>query len=416
MVLHPRPSVRLDLNPLSQSTTCRLNLSGLTFTPDGRLWVISDETRSVESLECIQTPPPAGRSKSLRPRQPYQYGNAQTIDLLTFFPDLATDHEIDLEGIDYRDPYLWLMGSHSSKRKHPTGEDPQTDLKRLKTIVVEPNRHFLARIPWVNGALHRSIEDPDRPGEYYTAARLKSKKKESVLLKILEADAHFGAFIEARLPSKDNGLDLEGLALIPGVQEEGDRLFLGLRGPVLRGYGAILDLTLVPKKTKRDELKLTGSYRKHFLNLQGLGVRDLAVWQDQLLILAGPTLALDGSIRVFQCPLAHFSVTEDTCSTTVPTCLGEIPHQPGSDRAEGITLWPPQPGPSTGEPVKPNIATDLDLPNASEISDPSDTPETSGPLTPLELLVLYDAPHPSRLISETGIWADRFQWEPSQED
>ena len=29
----------------------------------------------------------------------------------------------------------------------------------------------------------------------------------------------------------------------------------------------------------------------------------------------------------------------------------------------------------------------------------------------LELLVLYDAPHPSRLIPDTGIWADRFQWQ-----
>jgi len=384
MVLHPLPSVRLDFNLLVPSTTGHLNLSGLTFTPDGRLWVISDETRTLDCLECLQTPPPQSRSKSLRPRQPYQYGNAQTVDLSTFFPDLAPDHEIDLEGIHYQAPYLWLLGSHSSKRKAPQGEDPQIDLKRLRTIVVEPNRYFLARIPWQGGQLHPRIEDPDRPGEFFTAARLRSKKKERTLPQILEGDPHFGRFIEANIPSKDNGLDLEGLALVS------DRLFLGLRGPVLRGYAALLDLTVTAKKSKPDELKLTGSYRKHFLNLQGLGVRDLALWQDQLLILAGPTLALDGSIRVFQCPLAQFSDTQDTCHTAVPLCLGDIPHQPGSDRAEGITIWP---------------LTSVDEGEEGQTAAPPERPERS-----LELLVLYDAPHPSRLIPDTGIWADRFQW------
>lgn len=393
-MLHPLPSVRLDFNPLVQSATCHLNLSGLAFTPDDRLWVISDETRNLECLECIQTPPAQSRSKSLRPRQPYQYGNAQTVDLSTFFPDLALDHEIDLEGIVYQAPYLWLLGSHSSKRKTPQGADRQTDLKRLKTIVVEPNRHFLARIPWQDGQLHACIEDPDRPGEFFTAARLKSKKKERTLLKVLEADPHFGPFIEANIPSKDNGLDFEGLALV------NDRLFLGLRGPVLRGYTCILDLAVTVKKSKPDELKLIGSYRKHFLNLQGLGIRDLVVWQDQLLILAGPTLALDGSIRVFQCPLAQFSDTEDTCLTTVPLCLGDIPHQPGSDRAEGITLWPSR---------DPDPAENSDNANDSEKSELPEQPQGS---PHLELIVLYDAPHASRLIDPTGIWADRFQWQP----
>ena len=245
--------------------------------------------------------------------------------------------------------------------------------RERKTIVVEPNRHFLARIPWQDGQLHACIEDPDRPGEFFTAARLKSKKKERTLLKVLEADPHFGPFIEANIPSKDNGLDFEGLALV------NDRLFLGLRGPVLRGYTCILDLAVTVKKSKPDELKLIGSYRKHFLNLQGLGVRDLVVWQDQLLILAGPTLALDGSIRVFQCPLAQFSDTEDTCLTTVPLCLGDIPHQPGSDRAEGITLWP------TADPEESENSEDSAESQDSQQLERSEQPEGS---SPLELLVL----------------------------
>ena len=35
-------------------------------------------------------------------------------------------------------------------------------------------------------------------------------------------------------------------------------------------------------------------YRKHLLELGGLGIRDLCVDGDDLLILAGPTMDLDG--------------------------------------------------------------------------------------------------------------------------
>ncbi len=45
--------------------------------------------------------------------------------------------------------------------------------------------------------------------------------------------AKFGAVTSA-VPGKDNGLDIEGLA----VSE--DRIFIGLRGPVLRGWTVIL--------------------------------------------------------------------------------------------------------------------------------------------------------------------------------
>lgn len=38
------------------------------------------------------------------------------------------------------------------------------------------------------------------------------------------------------IPSKDNGLDIEGLAV------DGRRLLLGLRGPLLRGWSAPLEI------------------------------------------------------------------------------------------------------------------------------------------------------------------------------
>ena len=41
---------------------------------------------------------------------------------------------------------------------------------------------------------------------------------------------------------------------------------------------------------------------KHFLDLGGLGVRDLSVDGDDLIVLAGPTMLLDGPVRLLRWP------------------------------------------------------------------------------------------------------------------
>jgi hypothetical protein len=45
----------------------------------------------------------------------------------------------------------------------------------------------------------------------------------------LADDPHLGFFVGAMIPGKENGFDVEGLAFYQ------NRIFLGLRGPVLRG-------------------------------------------------------------------------------------------------------------------------------------------------------------------------------------
>ncbi len=51
---------------------------------------------------------------------------------------------------------------------------------------------------------------------------------------LLEDDEHLAPFLA--IPGKDNGLDVEGIAV------RGDRVLLGLRGPVLRGWALVLEL------------------------------------------------------------------------------------------------------------------------------------------------------------------------------
>ena len=83
----------------------------------------------------------------------------------------------------------------------------------------------------------------------------------------------------------------------------GDRLYVGLRGPVLRGWAVVLELRPAQDPTDPGRLALGifpegARYRKHVLDLGGLGVRDLCPDGDDLLVLAGPTMALSGPVRV----------------------------------------------------------------------------------------------------------------------
>jgi hypothetical protein len=296
--------------------------------------------------------------------------------LSDYLEGLDPAHEVDIEGLDYHQHYLWVVGSHSTKRKRPKADEPVAEgLKRLQTVEREPNRYFLARIPWVAGELHRQCPHPDDPEQMLTAGLLKRKKHSNQLLEQLKRDEHLRDFVKAGIPSKDNGLDIEGLAVMEaGSCNESARLLLGLRGPVLRGYAVLLELELKPHKKKADELllKTIGShkrrYKKHFLNLAGLGIRELCIWEHYLLILAGPTMVLDGGIQIFKLPLDRLATDSDSLQFDPLEAMGTVPHGQGNDRAEGLCVDPEQPA----------------------------------------LLIAYDAPAPERKRGHTQLLLDTF--------
>ncbi|MEM1425755.1 MAG: DUF3616 domain-containing protein [Cyanobacteria bacterium P01_H01_bin.130] len=297
-------------------------LSAIALTPDGSLWVGSDELQTLERL---------------RPLSPMHYGEHHSCPL----PDNLTlpdpEGEIDFEGLDYGDGFLWFVGSHSQKRKRPKGK-PSKDLKRLTQVVREPNRYALGRISIsdkgdlnAKGSAMLAMGDADNDW------------KGNPLMTALGKDPHLGDYIHHPIPSKENGLDIEGLAV------RGDRLFIGLRGPVLRGYGIVLELRYDPSE-KKDLVLLPAAgkhlYRKHIFNLRGEGIRDLCWDGDDLLLLAGPTMAVDGYADVVR----WRSPLEDVDSET-PDIIYEpdgkqlqpvmtLPTTRGYDYAEGIMLAP----------------------------------------------------------------------------
>ena len=331
------------------------DISAAAISPDGHLWTGSDEMVGVERLSAIGC---------------HSYGEHKRFLLKDYIDLFNTDDEIDIEGMDFSDGYLWLTGSHSTKRKKPKKDDLEENLERMATITTDLNRFILARIPIVNGELIKSYSP--EADTTLTAANLATTERRNTLFEALKEDRHLKPFVTANIPSKDNGLDIEGLAV------KGDRLFLGLRGPVLRGWAIILELELTetePGVLSLKEINDDGAkYRKHFLDLKGLGVRELCWQDDDLLILAGPTMAIEGEMTVFRWRDVQSDGDADEIHEQDEDrlfSLFDLPLTIGTDHAEGLALY--------------------------------SCWEDKG------LMVLYDSPDDSRLIGDKKIFVDVFR-------
>lgn len=332
-------------------------LSAVAKTADGSLWLGSDELTTLERLS---------------PLEPGIYGRHKTFNLGDFVDLSNQKDEIDIEGLDVSGQYLWLVGSHSSKRKKAKGKNPAKDIERLAEIKTEANRYLLARIPVLGGELCQSVSDPNEPDRILTASWLQKNEETNCLLEALAQDPHLSPFIRAGIPSKENGFDIEGLAV------RGDRLFLGLRGPVLGRWAVLLELEVEAAEPQTLTLKAIGRegqlYKKHFVDLNGLGVRELCWAANDLLILAGPTMDLEGSMQVFRLQNA-LDLEQESVTAQEPGALEvvfDLNFTLGSDHAEGLALVP-----CLGEEAA--------------------------------LLIVYDSPDQRRLVAPDGVFADVFR-------
>ncbi len=318
-----------------------VNLSAIR--PDGTcLWIAGDETATVERLTADGT----------------GYGEHVTFplaDVLTL-PG-GPDDEVDVEGLARRGPYLWAIGSHSSRRKRIKDKhDGEKAVRRLAQVTDEPSRRVLARLAVTDGPDGLPVIVRETPGGH-TSALLPGG-----ITGILADDPHLAPFLT--IPGKDNGFDVEGIAA------HGESLYLGLRGPVLRGWAVLVALQPQPAETAGllDLAPLDDDgavYRTHFLDLDGLGVRDLCPDGTDLLVLTGPSMDLDGPVRVYRW---HEALEDDA---------------PRIVRA-------------------PTLSRELDLP----FGDGDDHAEGIGLLDGRRLLVVYDSPAPARLTEPGTVLAD----------
>jgi Protein of unknown function (DUF3616) len=174
--------------------------------------------------------------------------------------------EMDLEGIAVDGQTVFVLGSHSSKRKKVDAEKAY-DKNRgalMSSPETQPGRDVLLRFELDAAGKAGPIHRTSLRGFLDTTEPFKS----------------FGA-----LASKENGTDVEGLA----VRDQ--RIYVGFRGPVLRG-------NFTPVLRCRFGSPI-GEPKVLFVNLGGRGVRDLARVEDGLLILAGPVGDGPGSYQLY---------------------------------------------------------------------------------------------------------------------
>jgi hypothetical protein len=345
-VARPERRVALRFAEHAVETETHVNLSAVR--SDGPcLWIAGDEAATVERLTALGD----------------GYGAHVSFPLagVLALPGGPQD-EVDVEGLAQQRPYLWVVGSHSRRRKRiKSKHDDQKSVRRLAQVSDEPSRRVVARLVVTDGPDGRPTIVPEAPGGH-TSAILPGG-----ISAVLGDDEHLAPFLA--VPGKDNGFDVEGIAVHQDSHYRGDSLYLGLRGPVLRGWAVVLAVR--PRDgTRPGELELAPvdgaqRYRKYFLDLGGLGVRDLCPDGGDLLVLAGPSMDLDGPVRVYRWRDALAGDPPQVVREQALSRELELPYGEGNDHAEGIALLPGR-----------------------------------------RLLVVYDSPAPDRLVDPGTVLAD----------
>lgn len=214
---------------------------------------------------------------------------------------LAKGREIDIEAMTTSSNTLYILGSHSYKRKKVKDDKTYTkNRKRLASVEYEASRDAIYKV---------TIDDNGR-----------SKDIKKVSLRgLISKDKYLRLF--EKIPSKENGVDIEGLAYHNG------KLYAGFRGPVFRGnYAPVLIFTF----DKLDD------YEIRFVNLVGHGIRDIQRVKSGFLILSGPVGDAPESGRLYFWDGKDGVLGEDR-PVTAARFLGHVPGPPGS-KAEGLAI------------------------------------------------------------------------------
>ncbi|MEN0063031.1 MAG: DUF3616 domain-containing protein [Myxococcota bacterium] len=213
------------------------------------------------------------------------------------------DKEIDLEGVTVHNGALVAIGSLSFKRRRVKDKhDLEEALERL------------AKVGKASGGKRTHSDHA-----YVLQPRLDHGRLTVDFVRRIEVRSHLAELPLlapfATLPSKDNGLDVEGLTFHEGS------FYLGLRGPVLRGQALLVRTTsdfesptLLP------------------LGLDGWGIRAVTPrGPGELWVVSGPTMAHPG-------PFTLWRVEPHATPRPKATRMGELA-VPGAGKVETVFAY-----------------------------------------------------------------------------
>ena len=181
--------------------------------------------------------------------------------------DTGGGGELDIEGIAVDGNFIYVVGSHSSRRKKTRSKK---SVKRNRStftqaeIKDEPGRDWLHRIEVDQQAQSLSIK--------------------SISLRGIISD-HEALKTFSEIPGKENGVDIEGIAVDDGW------IYVGFRGPVFLGnYVPVLKFTFEQPVSSAELL---------LVKLEGGGIRGMANVDDGFLLVSGPVGDAPGPYQVY---------------------------------------------------------------------------------------------------------------------
>lgn len=237
-------------------------------------------------------------------------------DLEIKLPVLAEeeDQEIDIEGMSISNGNtLFVIGSHSLRRLRVREDKTYLENRERITRVISEDK---------KNSIFKLTLNPQ--------TAVANKEIETIRIKeVIENDSILGIFTP--IPSKENGVDIEG------ISSDGDTLYIGFRGPVLRG-------NYVPVMVIED-FENKSDYELRFLDLEGNGIRDITKVKDGFLIIAGPVGDGFGSYQLYFWNGIDCLPGKDKPKKPRITLLSEIPLPKDADgkdiegaKAEGIAV------------------------------------------------------------------------------
>lgn len=220
--------------------------------------------------------------------------------------------EVDIEAMAVDGPVLWVTGSHSAvRRKIDKSRSRDENRRRFTEIRDEPARSQVFALERTAGGQMLRTDWAIHP----TCLRRNPWLSRA-----------------GGVPSKEGGVDIEGLAVRDGA------LYFGLRGPILRGGYAVVLRVARPGGGSADDrytppcdLDAT-----RFVDLGGLGVRDLVTVDTGFLVIAGPMGDRPGPYAIH-----HWFGADCTPDRRVAVCaprLLALPDAVGRGKPEGLLV------------------------------------------------------------------------------